>query len=405
MFTGLLPSTHGATGESHHLADKFVTVAEVLLDGGYATFGISANPYISAHYNMVQGFERHDVRPYGHRAARTTLPGKIKERLRLLDYGAADTNHLVTDWVQDACRDGRPFFLFINYLEPHHRYGSTPYFERWLPDTERVSKALRVGQDLAAYITGEVEGTDEDFELLRALYHGDVTYLDEKIGELVESLRTQGVLDDTLLIITSDHGEEFGENGILGHGYTFHSVLLHVPLIVRYPRQFAGGTRRRGVVQLTDLFPTILDVAGIDWSGRSTLQGQSLPTTDSHARQHYAIAEKYIPGPWLTGLLDRCPTSFRVPLFTRGRSIQDDHYRYIWPSVGAPSLYDVVKDPVEGQNLLQELPRKARELRSVLDARFPEVRQGSSPVPAPAESAKVTTPRRPPGPPGRRPQR
>ncbi|NQT86625.1 sulfatase [bacterium] len=377
MFTGLLPSMHGTSGEQAWLSDESTTITEVLLDHGYQTFGRSANRYVSGHHNLAQGFEHYEFRPYGEGAARSTLVGIVKKHLRLLDYGAAEANATAKHWVESACRDGRPFFLFINYMEIHNWYGSTPYYDRWLPDGKTARKALRVDQDAYSYVTGDADGTDEDFRLMRALYEGDVTYLDEKIGDIVEFLRVRGVLDDTLLIVTSDHGEEFGEHGLLAHGFTFHNVQLHVPLIVRYPRHFGPGIAKEEVVQTIDLFPTILDVAGIDWPGRRSLQGKSLLEPRDGARPHYAISEKHYPGPWVSELLEHHPGRYRVPLFVRGRSSQDERYRYVWRSIGDACLYDVVLDPDEKQNLLNVMPAKANELRSVLDARFPRMTDGA----------------------------
>src|SRR5262245_7906408 len=134
--------------------------------------------------------------------------------------------------------------------------------------------------------------SEEDFAVLQACYDGALASIDAEIGTLTAWLRQRGLLERTLLIITSDHGENIGDHGLMSHAYSLHDTLIHVPLIVRYPACFPPGQRVTQQVQLTDLFPTLLDVVGLDVPYvRQELQGVSLlaPTSGtSEARLAYA---------------------------------------------------------------------------------------------------------------------
>jgi len=182
-------------------------------------------------------------------------------------------------------------------------------------------------------------------------------------------LRELEILDNTLLIITSDHGEEFGEHGLVGHELCIYDTLLHVPLIIRYPGLVEAGLRVEEQVQLTDLFPTILDIVGINWNGEEQLQGQSLVRDGQQPEHAFAIAEYELHYQALSLLKG---TGF-AQLFTdvnkwarRLKTIRTEEYKYIWASDGRDELYNIREDPGELNNLIQVEPEKAAELKALL---------------------------------------
>src|SRR4029077_14279807 len=144
---------------------------------------------------------------------------------------------------------------------------------------------------------GQTPMSDEDFTVLQAFYDGALASLDEEIGALVTWLRQRRLLDRTLLIITSDHGENIGDHGLMSHAYSLHDTLIHVPLLVRYPALFPPGQRVTQQVQLTDLFPTMLDVLGLDVPCvRQELQGVSLlASTPDTQEERLAYSEMLAP--------------------------------------------------------------------------------------------------------------
>jgi arylsulfatase A-like enzyme len=368
LFTGKYPSEHGAHGEYLYLEDRNTTIAEVLHDHGYHTFSVSANGNISPQYNTVQGFERVSTGVYGRRQGRSFLANQFAKLLGKADYGAGDGNVIARRWIADAVNSKRPFFLFMNYMEVHARYGSTPYAARWLPDAKAFRRAMKVPQDTIAYAAGAKHATPEEFALLRALYDGDMLYLDERIGEIIECLRTSGILDNTMLIVTSDHGEELGEHGLVGHSVSLYNTVFRIPLIVRYPKAFPAGSRHKGVVELLDLFPTILDAAGIA-EGRSGLKGKSLLDKEAMSKPSYAVTERFLPGAWANEIFERFPRWQGIPMWRRAKAIQDGRFKYLWTSDGQDALYDIQADPLERTNLIGKLPDKARELKAILIAR------------------------------------
>jgi arylsulfatase A-like enzyme len=380
MFTGKLPSHTGTDAEQQFLDDRFTTLAEILAEHGYRTFGYSNNEYVAARYNLAQGFQQFHAFSLGRTWRQNLLANRMREGLHQSDYGAAETNRVVSRWIRQAHAAGQPFFAFINYMEVHHRYGVTPDYRRWLPEDVSPEQALRVNQSIWAYSAGRVPMSAQDWRILRALYDGDATYLDRRIGELVDRLRALGVLDDTLLIITSDHGEHFGEHGLGGHDFSLYDELLHVPLIIRYPQAFPAGQRVPRLVSLLDLFPTILDAAGIEWQDRDTLHGRSLLPPAEADEVTPAVSECAVPLHVLHHLQAAYPPCDARRFLRRLKSIHDGQHKYIWTSDGQEELYNVRRDPLEAKNLIRQHPEKARQLRAALENRLGRPLDPTAPV-------------------------
>ena len=197
-----------------------------------------------------------------------------------------------------------------------------------------------------------------------------MTYLDCRIRDLVEHVRRLGVLDDTVLIVTSDHGDEFGEHSLLGHGFFgLQNSVIQIPLVIRYPKRFSQGARRKHIVETVDIFPTILDVAEIDWTGKSRLQGLSLLQEPAANTSRAAVAESYLPFDRAKETIQRFPRWRGIHLIRRLKSVQTEDFKYLWASEGQEELYDLRKDPRETNNLIGELPHKVAELRALLTRR------------------------------------
>jgi len=376
MFTGKLPWEHRATSELEYLDDRHVTIAELLHEHGYRTFSASANDNISSRLNTVQGFEVAETHVYGRRERHSFFVSQFAKLIGRFDYGAKDSVRMATRWIARCKEAGEPFFVFLNFMEPHLKYGSTPYRARWFDNAEQLARARKVSQKYLAYAAGAARATPEEFALLRRFYDGDMTYLDERIHGLIEFLRSQGLLDDTLVIITSDHGDEQGEHGLLAHSFELYNTMLHVPLIVRYPKAFAAGARVKRVVRLTDIFPTILDLAGIEWDGRKGLNGVSLLDEQAAARRPYVVSERYLPCIYADDILARYPRWKGIPIWLRLRCIQDAQFKYVWASDGHDRLYDLRTDPGETRNVIADMPDKARELREILASFIPAIKTG-----------------------------
>jgi arylsulfatase A-like enzyme len=399
MFTGQYPSKHGAHAVHKRLDDRETTLAELFSAAGYETVGISNNTWISGEFGFARGFETF-YKTWQYVQSNTDLGGIARttegtEQLRSLagrltdgnpmtnlvntiygkflrrqhDDGARQTTEWIADWL-DSRESSRPFFCFANYLEPHLEYRPPEEIaERFLPAGVSYDEAMAVPQDAWGYIAGEVEIDEREFEVLRALYRAEIAYLDERIGELRTALENADEWDDTVVVITGDHGENIGDHGLMDHQYCLYETLLHVPLIVSGGAFLDGGEVDRPV-QLTDLAPTLLDVAGIEASeARERFQGSSFhPKADVEPRE-YAIAEYMGPQPSMEALEKRVGTlSPRVREFDRSlRSIRGPEYKLIRGSDGLRELYRIESDPDEETDLAAERPGITDELDDRLD--------------------------------------
>lgn len=248
LLSGLYPARHGA----HAYAEVDAGVeflSERLQDEGYATAGFSANPNASPMFRMDQG--------YDHFYFGGNEQAKDYEDVSVLLDGARQ-------WL--AGRSGQPFFLYLHVMNVHGPYvAPAEYRERFL---EEPWQPFEFQNDLWTDIVRSgkferrAEVTDAHLADLRARYDGAIAYTDQKLCEFLDELRGEGVLDRSLLVVTSDHGEEMFERGGFGHGRTLNAEMLNVPLLWRMP---GGGTGRRvdGPVSLVDLPASVLDQVGL----------------------------------------------------------------------------------------------------------------------------------------------
>lgn len=376
IFTGVYPSKHGVDSEHQYLEDKFTTLAEVLRLSGYKTFGYSNNTYISSKLNMTQGFDFFEVSNAGIRKSDLSdfrlindVTRNIKNFLGMNDAGSRETNEKVKEWIKSSYDSKKPFFLFINYMESHLPYKPPrPYNTRYLKK-EDISKAKTVNQNRILYMAKKVQMNNKDFEILRTLYDGEISYVDSKINDLVDFIRQLKMLDNTILIITSDHGENIGDHNLMSHVLCLYDSLLHVPLIIRYPKLFPAGIKIKGQVQTTDIFPTILDSLNIEWKGIKEIQGHTLvPLMKGSQRNEssLAIAELGIDSGELS-LLKKANPQLDASEYARMlETIRTDTFKYIWSSDGRDEFYNIREDPDELNNLINIQPEKANELRTLL---------------------------------------
>ncbi len=320
------------------------TLAEVLSARGYATAGFSANTrYASAESGLARGFDRfedYSLKPG--EALRTSA--MLRRALRWFGAGsvtdnenngrkiASDVNRAFLSWLDDK-PTGRPFFAFLNYFDSHDPYFSEPPFDTlfgpprpmtlvWgkLPDTAQIS----------AWTDG---------------YDRSLAYLDDALGRLFDELASRGTLDETIVVVTADHGEHLGEHGFLRHGTTLYLPVLHVPLIVRFPRAVPGGARVGPAVSLSDVPATILDLAGMEVSALAgtSLAGQWLGPLESGAAPVYSEVREAVRIP------ARYPNA-DADLY----SLLDNDYHYIRGKNNREELYRHSEDPSEGRNLANE---------------------------------------------------
>jgi arylsulfatase A-like enzyme len=256
LLSGWMPSRHGlgwgAPGTTQ-LHPEATMLAEWLSDAGYATAAVSNNVIVSPDEGFGWGFDSFDVRPF--------------EQDQV--YGAHRVTEYARQWLDET--GAGPFFLYLHYFDPHDRYQAPPPHTRMFVDPELVQKQRPSGivagrpTPLRAGLRGEgppLEISPDDVSYLRALYDGEVHYSDHWVGLLLDDLRARGLFDKTWILVTSDHGEEFLEHGMLKHGHSLHEELIRVPLLLRAPDSPRNGQRWRVPVSLLDVVPTLTRLAG-----------------------------------------------------------------------------------------------------------------------------------------------
>lgn len=280
LFTGLAPSQHKAVHENFLLGPQYLTLAEFLKTRDYATFAVSSNPWVTKSRGLAQGFDRFELAF----TSPEEMTDKGAERATDLAIGFLDS-------IDQAEGPPRPFFLFVNYLEAHLPYAPPDAgFEALGIDPASLSRRVFSIAEAEAIMAGKREALAEEFELARTLYHAEIAYQDQQLGRLIAALESRGLLDETLLVVTADHGEEFGREGMMGHEFTLSDEVLSVPLVFRYPPRVPSGGRVALPVSHLDVVPTVLHAIG-EWESADDLEGRSLLDTPSLSLDRPLLAE------------------------------------------------------------------------------------------------------------------
>ncbi len=359
MFTGLHPIRHGATQERLFLSRSFATLAEILEDAGYHTFAAVNNAVVSKSRQLDQGFST--FLAMRRRDAFETYRGR----------GRHPTNAAVAELLE-GLEEGERAFVFLNYIEAHYPYDppaalARPHLEpEWL-----YEDAVQVDQRWDRHYTGESDHDERDWKALRGLYRGELAALSATIGDLVRVLEESGVLDESLVIVTSDHGENLGEHDHLAHVFSMHDTLLHVPLFI-FGKGIPAGVERMDPVSSADLYYTILSAAGCT-SRVEVPQGRDLLAPGAEQVAVPLVAEYAYPRQLLDGLGNRgrdAEGEAFAPFLRRMRSIRDGDWKLVVSSDGLRRLYDIGSDPREEHDLSELEPERVVELEELLRGRL-----------------------------------
>ena len=350
LFTGLRPENHHMwMGDNFALAADQVTLAESLRQAGYRTGSFSCNPVISQAFGLIQGFETAELI-----AGAETALDNLSERAQ---------KQAVT-WIDDGVG---PWFVFLNFMEPHLRYTPPWEFERRFVDPSTDANRLNAMRAFdhpapIAHMLGIAPVSTSDLALLASLYDAEVATADEAVGHLVSSLQQRGTLDDTIVVVLSDHGENLGEHGLLEHRFSLHRTICHVPLVIRYPPRVEGGRVEARTVRLEDVLPTILELCELP--ARRECDGRTL-TGDVGIRLSRAIQ-----GPVLEDFQQSVASQLggaSLGRFAAGlRAVYNGRYHLIRHDDGREELYDLVDDPLEETDRSLALPAVAERLRMEL---------------------------------------
>jgi arylsulfatase A-like enzyme len=355
MFTGLLPRATGLikapVGGAPAMRKPLETqrervLPEVLRRAGFETGAVSANLWISERTGFATGFERFvsvDSRRQAklhEESRRARLSWDLEGARARVDDGAAEVGKVLGGWMEEP-RD-RPFFWFVNLVECHSPYlPPRPYndlglIDRWRA-AEEARRHLTLGEIWRA-CAGGFDVPDEAISRMRRLYARAVRYLDDWLAWLLERLERSGLLDNTLVIVTSDHGENIGENGLMGHAYSLDNRLLHVPLVAAGPGAFTS-TKAHSLATIPAL---IADAVGVDshpWNDDLPPAGAAVaqfdpPTGPDDPRSHQMLAE------W--GLGDAALRRVTSEM----TAATDGHYKLLRRG-DEEFVYDLERDPLE----------------------------------------------------------
>jgi arylsulfatase A-like enzyme len=338
LFTGRHPFEHGAHSFEPRSAkytnvfpldDSHETLAEVLRKEGYATGGIVANRvYLDPLLNLEQGFETWQVK----------------------HVASPRLNRHVFEWLEQD-REA-PFFLFVNYMDAHRPYNVTPAEgERRFPKVQHPARTLDA---LIARVMIDGNPPGDIGALVIEQYDRAIRNLDAEIGQLFQRLESLGFYDDTLIVVTSDHGEYFGEHQLVEHSKDVYQPALEVPLIVKHPGQTRG--------ELVETPVSLVDVPRMILAGLSRAllarHGDRFPY---EIGEHPIIAENYYSRP-----KDVLHPAFGHRFRRVRTALVEDGYKLIHSSDGGHELYRLEGDPGELNDRFEALPERAREMSETL---------------------------------------
>jgi len=312
IFTGLLPPQSGVRDNlGYALSASPATLAARLKAAGYATGGAVSSIVLSHATGVSRGFDSWDD---------SIEPTKASQSISRVQRSGSETEQILSSWISDHDGDGKPFFAFLHLFEPHSPYQPPePFASRYKEHP----------------------------------YDGEIARADDIVGTFVRFLKDRGIYDRAILIFLSDHGEGLDEHGEDEHGVLLYREEIHVPLLVKLPKQLRGGASVPAPVALTDVFPTVMELSGLapvpGLAGRSLgsdLRGE--PSASPEARRIYGetlYPRLHLGWSDLTSLVD-----------ARNQYIESPH----------PELYDIVVDPGERNDLAASLPPAFRSMRAEL---------------------------------------
>ena len=304
ILSGVIPPTHGVhDNNGMKLSDSVLILPEILKENGYATYGVISAMVLNKKFGLAQGFDVYD----------DTFESESESELIEQRFGAETAAHAVK-WLEENQKKKK--FMFIHFFDPHKRY---------LPP--------------APY--------DKQF---KNPYDGEIAFTDYCIGRIIDKLKSLGLYDDSLIIITGDHGEMLGEHGESTHSYYIYQNALRVPLIIK-PAHHLKSFKVTDNTSLIDIMPTVLSQSGIQIP--SHVQGLDL--SDYFVRKNHHIQNRYIFNESLTA------TKYN------GNSLLgviNDQWHYIQTT--RPELYNRVEDPQELNNLIGQKPQIGRILQDKL---------------------------------------
>ncbi len=360
IFTAKYPHNHGVRFMGNKLSKENLTLAKILQNEGYYT---GANAVELNKTGLDQGFN--EFNPISRR-----IVNKLRRGIRRIIkpsekvFPAEEITRDAIKWI--AKNKNKNFFLFLHYMGAHWPYQAPPSYENYFDDSQddHIFNNLDHGKISRGDLIFNNSLPQSQIRHAIAHYDGCIRYIDSKIKEIIDFLRTEGIFDETILVITADHGESLGENGYyFQHGEFLYDVTLKVPLIIRVPNY----TPRKIDSQISniDIMPTILDLMKVGYSsrfdGRSTLD--LINKGDSYTFREYAFSESG------RSVFRQNKKTKLTGIKGKWRSIRTRQWKLICipnEKENEFELYNLLDDPYEANNIYGKEPSVERELKEKL---------------------------------------
>ncbi|MHC4743410.1 MAG: sulfatase [Planctomycetota bacterium] len=343
LFTSLYPSMHGATHIDRSLGDKHLTLAEILNDNGYFCVGFCCGPRLDQKHGFAQGFDIYD--DYSVSIMLSSLAFGDEPTS---DINKQRTNAFINDaaigWLQRNTH--KPFFMFIHYYDNHWDYlPPSPYDELYDPNYEGPID----GTEIAREPLYSNPPSQEDIEHIVALYDGEVKQTDNDLGEMLKYLKDKGLLEDSIVIILGDHGEQFYEHGHTSH-HGVYEELIHIPMAISIPQASPRSRVVDSLVSQMDILPTILEYLSIPIP--ETCRGKSMKSIiEGEARS----SNEFVFVEYTGGAVPDC------------HALRSARYKYCRIADREAFAYDLDADPHELRKIFVDFPEEVQVLQKRLE--------------------------------------
>lgn len=320
ILSGLYPATHDTKKDESSLPTEIEILPQRLQKQGFATAGFVANGYVSEKFGFQRGWD--------------VFRNYIRENK------SSEADHVFGDalaWLTERkqASDGKPFFLYIQTIDPHVTYKAPPeYVQRYHAEAYSGPLGPTIdAMELQNLSSGKLKPIEREVAWVKATYNAEVTFHDEQMGKFFTELQTMGLLEDTMIVITNDHGEEINDHGKFGHGHSLYDELLRSPLLMYFPGLFPAGSRVQEITETVDVTPTILDALGLEPLAQA--DGTSLL-------------------PLIQGKPVQRPTYAVSEFLDNRRAVRVGNWKFMRSTSTWAQLYDVITDPGEQQNRIDD---------------------------------------------------
>jgi arylsulfatase A-like enzyme len=374
MMTGI---TSGAVRQEFSISPKSVTLAERIRLLGYRTACLSANPLLSKGINFDQGFDILDCdvniinRINNLKLFDLLSHLKIRRPIHTNAIKTFNSAELITDyaidWIEKS--DKEPYFLFVNYMDAHDPYLPPARYRNLFNKDYKGKFTGDICGDLseAEFIRDIVPTmTSSDWKYIISQYDAAIKYIDDQVGRIAAYLKKQDSLNNTILIVLSDHGELFGEYNLATHHLTLSDEETHVPLIIHYPKVIKQPQRVKSLARIIDIYPTIKELIGFKLTDKIFIEGVPLIDKEGHPTSGAAFAP-------LVLYENAYKASVLGPAFKRNLfCYRTNEWKYLFPELNPKLNQDDIKGNIFRKEQIRERLQQIDENGKPLESDVPD---------------------------------